>query len=635
MNLSFACSLRMGEILGLTWENVHISDEDIAADNAYGYIDKELTRASKRAIETLGEKDIYYIFTPLMPNTSTRIILKKPKTDSSIRKVWLPKTLAYILREWKKSQDELKGFLGDEYQDFDLVVALPNGRPCEDRIILKEFAKLREDAGLPKVVFHSLRHSSTTYKLKLNHGDLKATQGDTGHAEIDMITSIYVEDKGIKTVIIASEDNIKDEENYKTFKEKVVERTVKLDVEYRRIQQEMIGNYKAKTSEYTEFLKTESPKLFQVFEESETRNLRTFKSCLIDFERVYELWCRLKLPTDGMGGALYVFAAYLFEVKGGNYKKLNEYDEYTFNFLERTSEDKKRKSPPWQTIQDDENSKYKRYNAQYRIQPLIRWMIEGEWDEQRIKTALRQRFSVKETAPEREVLDKAFWELSQEIIDRGLPQVLQQAYDGKLTTDDYVALLGRLDDFRKIGVPIQCDVDDARMIQGFHNRKAKIIKGDICEERGHRRLMRDEEETRLTPQEQTLNKEIEKFQDQWPYLMNEIFFMDYLKNPTYEKGLAAKSIVLVCFDDELLTAFVSAYKEANISEQQEMLTTLKEISFRGGVVERDETDIETTRKNFEELENALHSEAEHANDAVKKFYANRHLEVVKQIRQKL
>lgn len=43
----------------------------------------------------------------------------------------------------------------------------------------------------PRVVFHSLRHSSTTYKLKLNHGDLKATQGDTGHAEIDMITSIY------------------------------------------------------------------------------------------------------------------------------------------------------------------------------------------------------------------------------------------------------------------------------------------------------------------------------------------------------------------------------------------------------------------------------------------------------------
>ena len=74
---------------------VHIEDENIATDNAYIYIEAELARASKQAIETLGEKDIYHIFTPLMPNTSTRIILKKPKTDSSIRKVWLPKTVAY------------------------------------------------------------------------------------------------------------------------------------------------------------------------------------------------------------------------------------------------------------------------------------------------------------------------------------------------------------------------------------------------------------------------------------------------------------------------------------------------------------------------------------------------------------
>ena len=245
------------------------------------------------------------------------------------------------------------------------------------------------------------------------------------------IINTYVEDKRIKTIVIASEDNIEDEENYKTFKEKVVERTVKLDMEYRRIQQEMIEDYKTETSEYKEFLKKESPKLFQVFEESGSRNLRTFKSCLIDFERVYGLWHSLKLPTDGMGEALYVFAAYLFEVKGGNYKK-----------------------------------------------------------------------------------------------------------------------------------------------------------------------------------------------------------MDYLKNPTYERGLAAKSKILVCFNDELLAAFLSAYKKANISEQQEMLTILKEISFRGGAVERDETDTEVTRKNLEKLENALNSEVEHTCDAVKKFYANRHLETVKQIRQK-
>ena len=191
INLSFACSMREGVILGLTWDNVHISDDAIARDDAYVYIDKELQRASKRSLEILDKKDVYYTFPPLMPNTSTRVVLKKPKTDSSIRKIWLPKTLAYILREWKKHQDELKELLGEEYSDYNLVVALNNGRPCEGRVLLKAFEELREKAGLPNVVFHSLRHSSTTYNLKLNHGDLKATQGDTGHAQIDMITDIY------------------------------------------------------------------------------------------------------------------------------------------------------------------------------------------------------------------------------------------------------------------------------------------------------------------------------------------------------------------------------------------------------------------------------------------------------------
>lgn len=48
--------------------------------------------------------------------------------------------------------------------------------------LVNAFRRLKKEANLPNVVFHSLRHSSTTYKLKLNHGDLKATQGDTGHS---------------------------------------------------------------------------------------------------------------------------------------------------------------------------------------------------------------------------------------------------------------------------------------------------------------------------------------------------------------------------------------------------------------------------------------------------------------------
>ena len=41
------------------------------------------------------------------------------------------------------------------------------------------------------MVFHSLRHTSITYKLKLNGGDIKSVQGDSGHSQVDMVTDVY------------------------------------------------------------------------------------------------------------------------------------------------------------------------------------------------------------------------------------------------------------------------------------------------------------------------------------------------------------------------------------------------------------------------------------------------------------
>lgn len=193
MNLSFACSLRIGEILGLTWDNIHISDADIAKDDAHLCVEKVLWRVREDTLNVLGTEEIIKVFprTMYLENASTVIVLKTPKTESSVRKVWMPKTVAYILREWKASQDKQKEFLGSEYLDYNLVVALPNGRPCEETVISNAFRRLKRDAQLPDVVFHSLRHSSTTYKLKLNHGDIKATQGDTGHSQADMVTKVY------------------------------------------------------------------------------------------------------------------------------------------------------------------------------------------------------------------------------------------------------------------------------------------------------------------------------------------------------------------------------------------------------------------------------------------------------------
>ena len=65
------------------------------------------------------------------------------------------------------------------------------GTPIEQSRITAMFRELIEANDLPKVVFHSLRHSSITYKLKLNGGDIKAVQGDSGHAVASMVTDQY------------------------------------------------------------------------------------------------------------------------------------------------------------------------------------------------------------------------------------------------------------------------------------------------------------------------------------------------------------------------------------------------------------------------------------------------------------
>jgi integrase len=62
INLAFACSMRIGEVLGLTWDNIHISSDDLEQGNAHLFIEKELQRASLESIQKLKSEDIFYIF---------------------------------------------------------------------------------------------------------------------------------------------------------------------------------------------------------------------------------------------------------------------------------------------------------------------------------------------------------------------------------------------------------------------------------------------------------------------------------------------------------------------------------------------------------------------------------------------
>lgn len=74
---------------------------------------------------------------------------------------------------------------------FNLVFVSPYGRPIERQVINRALAKLIKYNDLSSVVFHSFRFSSITYKLKLNNGDIKSVQGDSGHAQVKMVVDMY------------------------------------------------------------------------------------------------------------------------------------------------------------------------------------------------------------------------------------------------------------------------------------------------------------------------------------------------------------------------------------------------------------------------------------------------------------
>ena len=195
MLLALGCSMRIGEILGLTWDCVDFSDGNLHDGTAHVFVNKELKRCQKDSLKALaqrGRSQVIFTFPEWKQTTSTTsLVLKLPKTESSVRKVYLPKTVALALREVKSSQDALKLLIGDEYADHGLAIAHDDGRPYEERQIAALLRKLIAEHDLRPVVFHSLRHCSASLKLQIGGGNIKAVQGDTGHAQARMVTDLY------------------------------------------------------------------------------------------------------------------------------------------------------------------------------------------------------------------------------------------------------------------------------------------------------------------------------------------------------------------------------------------------------------------------------------------------------------
>lgn len=188
-SLMFSGTLRSGELLGLTWDSVDISDQAIAQNCCFVRIEKTIERLDLESVKK-SKNDILKTFPTKKVAGKTVLVLKRPKTVSSVRKVYIPASVAKLLAELCRQQQEYRILYGEMYNDHNLIFCHDDGSPYTTEYFGKRFKRIVKELGLEPVDVYSLRHSGATAKLRAT-GNIKAVQGDMGHSSTNMLLNVY------------------------------------------------------------------------------------------------------------------------------------------------------------------------------------------------------------------------------------------------------------------------------------------------------------------------------------------------------------------------------------------------------------------------------------------------------------
>jgi integrase len=156
--LALRTGLRKGELLGLHWE-----DLDLTTGTAS--IHRSLQRTRTGGLTHLPTK-----------------------TRASERRIALPTECLHSLKKHQERQDKERETAA--WQDSSLVFTTPTGRPLDPANLTRRFRSFLNRAGLRRIRFHDLRHSTAT--LLLEQGvDLVVIKELLRHAHIGVTAGVY------------------------------------------------------------------------------------------------------------------------------------------------------------------------------------------------------------------------------------------------------------------------------------------------------------------------------------------------------------------------------------------------------------------------------------------------------------
>jgi len=159
--LLVSTGLRIGEALALTWEDIDFENEVI-------FVNKTVQRVGKE------------------------IVIKPPKTKSSIRKITIDGHLLAILKRHKARQNERRLQLANKWKGTsNKVFTGPTGGITVPSTVQNWWIKFRGQVGLDHVRLHDMRHTHATHLLASGKVDIKTIAARLGHKNAAMTLNVY------------------------------------------------------------------------------------------------------------------------------------------------------------------------------------------------------------------------------------------------------------------------------------------------------------------------------------------------------------------------------------------------------------------------------------------------------------
>lgn len=158
--LAIFTGMRRGEVLGLKWDDVDFENKKIRI---------------KRSLCFVSGKGL---------------IFKEPKTKKSKRQISISQHVVNVLKKHKQKQEFQKEKLGVQYQDNNLIVCTDDGKPLDPRNLLRQFYRLIEEANVPRISFHDLRHTHATILMQQGENP-KVVSERLGHSRVGITLDLY------------------------------------------------------------------------------------------------------------------------------------------------------------------------------------------------------------------------------------------------------------------------------------------------------------------------------------------------------------------------------------------------------------------------------------------------------------